>query len=267
MKKIFLLLSVFLATNVLVINAQVIKEVKYTLELFTADSKIPITRNAYIYSEGKSNYISIQFQDELKSTQIIKDKSTDYKFQISEIQNDGLVSIQFIGSRNILDRITGIFNATIDGVPRKDMSGSFTLVKNEVQELLEVQEVQEVQTQIGGHIGVVHGLFTLQDGDISGIFDSGYEYSVGFPMGITVKKRSNFAFDLEIVPSITFKNGVDQEKVDLLIHPGLLWGLGNNLTFGTRLAFELGEYGRYGITPLLNLGNIFSNGFIELVLQ
>lgn len=120
----------------------------------------------------------------------------------------------------------------------------------------------QAQNQLGGHFGIVQPLVTFQDGDNPNHFDP---YTVGFPMGITVRKNEKFAYDLEFVALITFVE--DNDAVNLLVHPGLLWGLGNSFTFGTRLAYEIGG-GRYGFTPLLNRG--FSLGktpvFAEFVL-
>lgn len=121
----------------------------------------------------------------------------------------------------------------------------------------------QAQNQIGGHFGVVQPIVTFQDGDINDHFDP---HTIGFPMGITVRKNEKFAFDLEFVPLITTVNDIN--SINLLVHPGLLWGIGDKLTFGARAAYELGNSGRYGFTPLLNKG--FSIGetpvFAEFVL-
>lgn len=129
------------------------------------------------------------------------------------------------------------------------------------------------QNQIGGHFGVVQPIVTFQtDQTVTG-FDP---HVLGFPIGITVRKSEKFAFDAEFVPFVTFEanevaleDGTTQrkDKVTLLVHPGFLWGLGRKFTFGTRLAYELGDEGRYGFTPLLNKGFAINNTpvFVELV--
>lgn len=124
------------------------------------------------------------------------------------------------------------------------------------------------QNSVGGHIGFVQPIITFQDGDTTDGFDP---YTIGFPVGITVRKSETFAYDLEIVPFITSGENAEGDSVgvvnNLLIHPGLLWGIGDKLTFGNRLAFETGS-GRYGISPLLNKGFLIGNTkvFAELVL-
>ncbi len=124
------------------------------------------------------------------------------------------------------------------------------------------------QNTIGGHFGFVQPIITIQDGETTDGFDP---YTIGFPIGITVRKSEKFAFDAEIVPFISSFEDANGDNVsvvaDLLIHPGLLWGIGNKLTFGNRLAFETNSR-RYGITPLLNKGFLLgkTNAFAELVL-
>ena len=123
------------------------------------------------------------------------------------------------------------------------------------------------QNRIGGHLGVVQPLITVTEDRVTNFIHSDMDYSLGFPMGITVRKSEKFAFDLEFVPVITFLSDAEtsQEKINFLIHPGLLWGVNDRITVGNRFAFELGENGRYGITPLLNIGGVFNNGFVEFV--
>ncbi|MFQ5652071.1 MAG: hypothetical protein ACE5IY_19245 [bacterium] len=116
----------------------------------------------------------------------------------------------------------------------------------------------EAQNKLGGHFGAVIPLATVTEDETTTLSDN---FSIGFPMGITVKKSDKIAFDLEIVPVI------DEHFVSLLIHPGLLVGLGNSFTFGTRAAFEINQRS-FGFTPLLNksfpLDSDYS-GFVEVV--
>ncbi len=126
----------------------------------------------------------------------------------------------------------------------------------------------QAQNTVGGHFGFVQPLITIQDGETSNGFDP---HTIGFPMGITVRKSEKFAFDLEFVPFISSKKNADGDAIsavnELIIHPGLLWGIGSKLTFGNRLAYET-QSGRYGITPLLNKGFLIgkTNVFAEFVL-
>ncbi|MDW3194547.1 MAG: hypothetical protein R8G66_19370 [Cytophagales bacterium] len=125
--------------------------------------------------------------------------------------------------------------------------------------LLAMVYVSNAQS-IGGHVGIVHPLFTLSEGETSTIAD---QYTVGFPIGLTIKRKSNPSVDFEFVPFMT-NGSID----NLLIHPGVLFGLGAGFTFGTRLAYETGPE-TYGFTPLLNKGFTIGNNksiFMELVL-
>ncbi len=138
--------------------------------------------------------------------------------------------------------------------------------------LLAVSTTTETQAQntVGGHFGVVQPIITIFDGDVNDHFDP---YTIGFPLGITVRKNEKFAFDAEFVPFITRNktevaggDDIISDNVTFLVHPGLLWGIGEKLTFGTRLAYEIGG-GRYGFTPILNKGFMIgdTNVFAELV--
>jgi hypothetical protein len=114
------------------------------------------------------------------------------------------------------------------------------------------------QNDIGGHIGVVVPIVQVADGETTDITDN---FVIGYPMGITVKTQGP-AFDLEIVPFID-----DDRVTNVLIHPGLLFGLQGGFTFGLRAAFETG--GAYGFTPLLNKGFPIGRNtsmFMEIVL-
>ncbi len=115
------------------------------------------------------------------------------------------------------------------------------------------------QNKLGAHFGVVLPIVTVQNGETTSIADN---VATGFPLGITVKNDSRLAFDLEIVPF------VDNHFASLLVHPGVLLGLGNGFTFGARAAFEINQ-SVYGVTPLLNKAFPLSNdvvGFVEFVL-
>ncbi|MFT5892659.1 MAG: hypothetical protein ACI9Y7_002771 [Dokdonia sp.] len=125
-------------------------------------------------------------------------------------------------------------------------------------------ETQQVN-RIGGHFGVVQPIVTLQSGEVNDAFNP---YTLGFPIGITVRKSDRFAFDAEFVPFISFNAAGENDNVSLLVHPGFLWKVGDQLTYGTRLAYEIGDAGRYGFTPILNRGFSIGNQpfFIEFVL-
>src|SRR5882757_7245495 len=123
----------------------------------------------------------------------------------------------------------------------------------------------KAQATLGGHIGFVLPLVTRADGQTTNISDN---FSIGFPVGITVKGKGRQAFDLELVPSI--QNS--PRKVTVTVHPGLLWALGKGYTAGMRVAFDVNS-SQFGFTPLLNKswpikheGSFFKAYFVEAVL-
>lgn len=111
------------------------------------------------------------------------------------------------------------------------------------------------QDRLGGHIGFVLPLVTHAGGNTTSLTDN---FGIGFPMGITVHGSGKVAFDLELVPFIQDK----PRSVNLTIHPGLLYGLSNGFTVGTRLAFDVNS-SQFGFTPLLNKSWKIENGFFK----
>ncbi|SRR6266446_1687153 len=124
-------------------------------------------------------------------------------------------------------------------------------------------QAQEGPT-LGGHIGFVLPLVTRAGGQtINNVAD---QFSIGFPMGITVKGSGRLAFDLELVP---FINTAPPRQTSLTIHPGLVWNLGHGWGAGGRLAFDVNN-SAWGFTPLVNHSwrfksdhGIFKTYFIE----
>jgi hypothetical protein len=102
------------------------------------------------------------------------------------------------------------------------------------------------QDTLGGHIGVVLPLVTRANGTTTTIAD---DFQIGFPMGITVRRSEEFAFDLEFVPAV--QN--DPLHVGLTVHPGVVAGLGGGWGAGVRLAFDVNQ-ASWGFTPILNHG-------------
>ena len=100
---------------------------------------------------------------------------------------------------------------------------------------------------VGGHFGLVVPVVTWADGDTTTVSD---DFKIGFPTGITVKKTGTpWAFDLELVPLIQ-----DHPlHVDLTVHPGILYDLGNTWTTGVRAAFDV-DQASWGFTPLIAKG-------------
>jgi len=102
------------------------------------------------------------------------------------------------------------------------------------------------QDRLGGHFGVLLPLVSHGNGQTTTISD---DFVLGFPMGITVRKSDTLAFDLELVPVI--QN--DPLHVDLTVHPGVVFGVGDGWGVGARMAFDLNK-ASWGFTPILNHG-------------
>ena len=102
------------------------------------------------------------------------------------------------------------------------------------------------QNRIGGHFGVALPLIAHAQGETTTISD---DFVIVFPTGITVRKSDVFAFDLELAPVV--QN--DPRHIDLTLHPGVAWGIGNGYSVGGRVAFDIGKES-WGFTPLFNKG-------------
>ena len=121
------------------------------------------------------------------------------------------------------------------------------------------------QSTVGGHVGFVLPLVTRAAGETTTLGDG---FSIGFPMGITVKGSGRMAFDLELVPAV--KN--TPRAVTLTVHPGLVWAVGHGFAVGGRAAFDVNS-SQLGFTPLVNKswpikreGSYFKAYFAEAVL-
>lgn len=120
--------------------------------------------------------------------------------------------------------------------------------------------VAKSQDKLGIHVGIVQPIVTFSSNGTSSLVDN---YALGFPVGITYRLSDKLAFDAEFVP---FVNSAGQAS--LLVHPGMLFGLGSGFTLGTRAAFDVGQ-SSFGFTPLINKGFPISDNnklFLELVL-
>lgn len=102
------------------------------------------------------------------------------------------------------------------------------------------------QDTLGGHIGFVLPLVTRAGGQT--INDLADDFSIGFPMGITVKGQGRMAFDLELVPAL---HEARPRDTTLTVHPGLVWDVGGHFGVGMRAAFDVNA-ASWGFTPLVN---------------
>jgi hypothetical protein len=102
------------------------------------------------------------------------------------------------------------------------------------------------QDRVGGHFGVALPLVTHAQGETTTLSD---DFVMVFPTGITVRKSDVFAFDLELAPVV--QN--NPRHIDLTLHPGVAWAIGNGFSVGGRVAFDIGRES-WGFTPLFNKG-------------
>src|SRR5262249_44610478 len=160
--------------------------------------------------------------------------------------------------KNLSFKLAGIVPGFRDALPkeRRKMRAQFFLEKRECLAsrvffvatlsvlLWTAAPPAAAQDTLGGHIGFVLPLVTHAGGQTTRLGDN---FSIGFPMGITVKGKGKLAFDLELVPAIQDS----PRKVDLTVHPGFVYGIGHNIAVGARLAFDINS-SQFGFTPLIN---------------
>ena len=99
-------------------------------------------------------------------------------------------------------------------------------------------------SRVGGHVGIAFPIVTRSDGTTTTISE---DFIVGFPVGITIKNSSPFAFDFEFIPTI---NNSPQQEVTLTVHPGIIYSFKKHYAVGVRAAFDIGA-DTYGFTPLV----------------
>jgi hypothetical protein len=112
--------------------------------------------------------------------------------------------------------------------------------------------------QVGGHIGVVIPFFTTANAGFSSIKDA---FTLGISTGLGIPIIGPMKFDAEIVTLVNTKT----RAVDILIHPGLIFGLPAGFALGFRGAWETA--GVAGFTPLVNKGFAIGDGkafYLEL---
>jgi hypothetical protein len=87
-------------------------------------------------------------------------------------------------------------------------------------------------------------LVTTAGGQTTTLADN---FSIIFPIGITIKGNGCGAFDMEFDPSIQDS----PRQVSLTLQPGGVWRLGHWFAVGIRAAF-VANSSEFGFTPLLN---------------
>lgn len=104
------------------------------------------------------------------------------------------------------------------------------------------------KARIGGHVGFVLPLVARGGGSTAlPIVDN---FTIGFPVGLTVRTNSPVAFDFEFIPTI---NTPGRNNFFLTIHPGIIYGFKKKYAVGLRGAYDAGN-NSYGFTPLISRG-------------
>jgi hypothetical protein len=106
--------------------------------------------------------------------------------------------------------------------------------------------VARAQQSVGGHIGFVLPLVTRAGGQNTN--DLANNFSMGLPVGITLRGQGRMAFDFELVPAI---HTTGSRETSLTVHPGFVWDVGHHFGVGMRAAFDVNS-ASWGFTPLVN---------------
>ena len=101
----------------------------HTLELLSHESNQPVSTDITIFENNSTKNISVHFPDDTITTEYIMVEKTHIKFQLCQIKNQKLLTIQFIGTGDLHKEINGNFAALVEGEFRKDMSGTIKIIK------------------------------------------------------------------------------------------------------------------------------------------
>lgn len=99
----------------------------YILELRQPQADKPIRIDVRISEVEKQRYISIPLPGGEPIKAELHVVENEVKFQLTAFKNKGLVAIQYVGKGQLDNEVKGNFSAMVDGVFRKDMSGTFRL--------------------------------------------------------------------------------------------------------------------------------------------
>jgi len=99
----------------------------HSLELLTPDASEPVSTEAVLSEKDHRHMITIALPTGLSTAEYVLVDPNQVKFQFSEIKNDKLLTIQFVGTGDIKGEVKGRFAALVDSAYRPDMSGTFVL--------------------------------------------------------------------------------------------------------------------------------------------
>ena len=111
------------------------------------------------------------------------------------------------------------------------------------------------QNTVGGHMGLAFPIVSTTGDQTTTI---NHNFSMAFPVGISVKGSGRMFFDLEFVPVVQDS----PRDVSFTVHPGLLWGIGHGFSAGGRLAFAVNS-STVGFTPVLIKSWPIENSFFK----
>jgi hypothetical protein len=97
------------------------------------------------------------------------------------------------------------------------------------------------ETKVASYIGIVHPIYTIQNGDFTPNFRD--FYLAGLTTAIIIKKAQNYAYNLELVAFVREQNGSVRAS-NIMIHPGITRYFKNDFSITPRLGFE--SSGRFG---------------------
>lgn len=111
-------------------NKPTIKNPTHILQLVQSQKAKPIDIQVKLFRKEKKKFLANMMPDgHLMESEYVISKDNKLKFQWVAIKREGLLAIQFIGSKMADGSFKGKFVALVDGQLRKDMSGQFNLNK------------------------------------------------------------------------------------------------------------------------------------------
>jgi len=102
------------------------------LTLAVSDTSEAVPADVVLHPETNSGTLTLTLPgDEPCTARYALVEPDHIKFQVTRFANDKLAALQFMGTGNLRDGFSGIFRGFVDGEPRQDMSGKFTLKRRE----------------------------------------------------------------------------------------------------------------------------------------
>ena len=87
----------------------------HTLQLLAHEANQPVSTNMTIFEKKHIKKITVHFPEDTITTEYIMVKKTHFKFQLCQIKNQKLLTIQFIGTGDLHKEINGNFTALVEG--------------------------------------------------------------------------------------------------------------------------------------------------------